>query len=210
MDGDYETVTGYYDTEITVKGSRFIGIVMRCPEEEDIRGCLEHVTARYPGATHYCYAAVFHGSDRRERFSDNGEPSGTAGRPILSAVRGSGLSDVICIVVRYFGGTLLGTGGLVHTYTETSTLALSGCPRSRRTYCSCYSLTLGYDLFNSFLPKFRGMLVGEPECDYAERVTMRLYVRDPDSESFLSRITEFTEGRIAPSYLGHSYSETKF
>lgn len=209
MKGDYDTVTEYFDTEITVKGSRFIGIVMRCPEEESVRDCLDFVTEKYPNATHYCYAAVYHGSDRRERFSDNGEPSGTAGKPILSVLRGSGLSDAICVVVRYFGGTLLGTGGLVQTYTKSAKLALDGCRRSRRVFCTSYSLVLGYDLYSSFQSRFSDILVGTPECEYSEKVTLRLHVRDADAKTFTERVTEFTEGKTLPSYLGQSYSETK-
>ena len=121
---DYDTITGCCEDEMTLKGSRFIGIIMPCKVEEDIQANLAIVAKRYPNATHYCYAAIFGGSERKEKSSDNGEPSGTAGKPMLMTLRGSELSDLMCIAVRYFGGTLLGTGGLVHAYTETTKIGV--------------------------------------------------------------------------------------
>ena len=93
---DYDTISDTREAEITLKGSRFIGIVMPCPSEGDIQPNLERVSQKYRDATHYCWAAVYDGSSRHERSSDNGEPSGTAGKPILFNLKGSGLSDIIC------------------------------------------------------------------------------------------------------------------
>lgn len=104
---DYDTIAGTRESEMTLKGSRFIGILMPCPREDCIQENIAMVSERYRDATHYCYAAVFNGSERRERSSDNGEPSGTAGKPILFALKGAGISDAMVVVVRYFGGTLL-------------------------------------------------------------------------------------------------------
>ena len=154
---DYDTILEAYEDEITLKGSRFIGILMPCPKEEDIPVCLEKVSEKYRNATHYCYAAIFNGSERKEKSSDNGEPSGTAGKPILFMLKGSELSDVICIVVRYFGGTLLGTGGLVHAYTEASKLVLENVSRHTRTACAVYRFTLDYGYYNSFESKCRDL-----------------------------------------------------
>ena len=97
---DYDTIEGTFEAEMTLKGSRFIGIVMPCPDESCIQRNLAEVSARYRDATHYCWAAVFDGSERRERSSDNGEPSGTAGKPILFSLKGAGISDAMCVVVR--------------------------------------------------------------------------------------------------------------
>ena len=193
---DYDTVVGTTEAEMTLKGSRFIGIVMPCPTEDDIQPNLAAVSKRYPNATHYCYAAIHSGSERRERSSDNGEPSGTAGKPILFTLKGSGLSDVMCVVVRYFGGTLLGTGGLVHAYTESSKLALEGVERRSRTACTVYTFTLDYVWYNVFENKCRDLMAKRPECDYGARVDVRMWVRVGMEEEFVRRITDLTERHV--------------
>lgn len=190
---DYDTVSGCCEDEMTLKGSRFIGIVMPCRTEEDIQSNLAVVSKRYPNATHYCYAAVFSGSNRREKSSDNGEPSGTAGKPMLMTLRGTGLSDTMCIVVRYFGGTLLGTGGLVHAYTETTKLALQHVERVSRTACNVYRFTLDYAYYSVFENKCRDLMARRPECDYYQKVDVKVWVRVDDADEFVRRITDLTE-----------------
>ena len=190
---DYDTVTGVCEDEMTLKGSRFIGIVMPCPDEGCIQSNLASVAKKYPNATHYCYAAVFNGSERREKSSDNGEPSGTAGKPILFTIKGSELSDVMVIVVRYFGGTLLGTGGLVHAYTESSKLALQKVVRHSRCACCVFKFTLDYSYYSAFENKCRDLMAKRPECDYYDRVDVKVWVRMVKKDEFARRITDITE-----------------
>jgi len=116
-----------------------------------IKEVLSDISARYPNATHYCYAAVYGGNSRIERFSDNGEPSGTAGRPIMSVLRGSGMSDAICVVVRYFGGTLLGTGGLVVAYREATADALAHAEIVERDVTLHRTLRFPYERMNEVM-----------------------------------------------------------
>lgn len=193
---DYDTVEGVSEGEMVLKGSRFIGIVMPCRSEDDIQSNLSEVSKCYPNATHYCYAAVFSGSDRRERSSDNGEPSGTAGKPILAVLKGSGMSDLMCIVVRYFGGTLLGTGGLVHAYTESAKLSLQGVRRHTCTACSVFVFTLDYPYYSVFENKCRDLMARRPECEYSDKVDVRAWVRVDDADEFSRRITDLTERHV--------------
>lgn len=193
---DYETVEGVCEDEVTLKGSRFIGIVMPCPDEESIQANLAKVSERYRDATHYCWAAIFGGSERRERSSDNGEPSGTAGKPILFSLRGAGVSDAMCVVVRYFGGTLLGTGGLVHAYGETSKLALQGIRKVQRRACAVYTFTLDYSYYSQFESKMRDLMARKPECEYSDRVDIRAWVPVGRDEEFERRITDLTERHV--------------
>ncbi len=190
---DYDTVAGTCEAEMTLKGSRFIGIIMPCPSEEDIQKCISTVVKKYPNATHYCYAAVFNGSEMKERSSDNGEPAGTAGKPILFTLKGAGLSDVISIVVRYFGGTLLGTGGLVHAYTEASQLALGNIERHSRRACAVYRFTLDYSYYSVFESKCKDLMAKRPECDYYDKVDVKAWIPIDKSEDFVRRITDLTE-----------------
>lgn len=193
---DYDTVSDGSESEMVLKGSRFIGIVMPCASESDIAGCLETVSKRYPNATHYCYAAIFNGSERKERSSDNGEPSGTAGKPILFALKGSELSDIICIVVRYFGGTLLGTGGLVHAYTEASKAALEGVRVRKRIACRVYRFDLDYQYYSIFESKCRDLMSCPPSCEYDAKVHVKAWIGIDDEDTFVRRITDLTERHV--------------
>ncbi len=193
---DYDTILDVYEDEITLKGSRFIGILMPCSTEEEIPTCLEKVAEKYRNATHYCYAAIYGGSERKEKSSDNGEPSGTAGKPILFMLKGSELSNVICIVVRYFGGTLLGTGGLVHAYTEGARIVLDKVSKHTRTACAVYRFTLDYGYYSVFESKCRDLMARNPQCDYSDKVDVKAWIRISDEDEFVRRITDLTERHV--------------
>lgn len=120
-------------TEILVVNSRFIGSAEYTPSIETARDFIAHVRAEYPDASHHAYAyLVGYGASVTAGMSDAGEPSGTAGRPMLAVLRGSGLGDVTVVVTRYFGGTLLGTGGLVRAYNDATKAVLEVLPRTER------------------------------------------------------------------------------
>ncbi|MDL0402271.1 YigZ family protein [Corynebacterium lehmanniae] len=106
--------------EFEVKRSRFIGWVTRATTEEEARAVIASAHEEYPDARHHCSAFIVHqdGAQPIERSSDDGEPSGTAGKPMLEVLKGSGMQDVVAVAIRYFGGIKLGTGGLVSAYTE--------------------------------------------------------------------------------------------
>lgn len=106
--------------EFEVKRSRFIGWVARATTEEEARAVIAAAREEYPDARHHCSAFIVHqdGAQPIERSSDDGEPSGTAGKPMLEVLKGSGMHDVVAVAIRYFGGIKLGTGGLVSAYTE--------------------------------------------------------------------------------------------
>lgn len=193
---DYSTVEDVCEDEMTLKGSRFIGIIMPCPDESCIQKNISAVMSRYRDATHYCWAAVFNGSEMRDRSSDNGEPSGTAGKPILFALKGTGLSDIMCVVVRYFGGTLLGTGGLVHAYGETSKLALQHVRKVTRRASAVYMFTLDYPYYSQFESKMRDIMAKKPACEYSDKVDVRAWVPIDRDEEFEKRITDLTERHV--------------
>ncbi len=202
---DYLTVSGISVSESTVKGSRFIGIAMPCADEESIRSYLKRVQTDFPNATHYCYGAVFGGTNRSERSSDNGEPSGTAAKPILSVIRGNDLTDTMVVVVRYFGGTLLGTGGLVHAYTESAEASIK-CASIRRMHaCSIYMVTLGYPDLNPFNSKCANLCTEPPKYTYEASVAIEAAVPVDRAELFLSAVSEATGRRAKIVPLGSGY-----
>jgi uncharacterized YigZ family protein len=123
----YPTPAGAAEAELREKGSRFLAVVGPAADEEAAKAALAEVARRHPDATHWCWAWRL-GAPPRERSSDAGEPSGTAGVPILQVLRGAGLSDVLAVVVRWFGGTKLGKGGLARAYAAATREALRGLP----------------------------------------------------------------------------------
>ncbi len=193
---DYSTIDSIYEDEMNLKGSRFIGTVMPCPFESNIQSNLEIISKKYPNATHYCWAAIFNGSEKRERSSDNGEPSGTAGKPILFTLKGTGLSDIMCIVVRYFGGTLLGTGGLVHAYTESSKLALTNLKEVTKKACCVFTFTLDYPYYSIFESKCKDLMAKRPECEYSDKVDVKVWIAVENKDEFVRRITDLTERHV--------------
>jgi uncharacterized YigZ family protein len=117
--------------EIREKGSRFLAVIAAATDEEEARAALAGLARRHPDATHLCWALRL-GWPPRERSSDAGEPAGTAGVPMLQALRGAGLSDVLAVVTRWFGGTKLGKGGLARAYAAAVRAALEQLPITRR------------------------------------------------------------------------------
>ena len=125
----YQTVYQGGGAEVVEKKSRFIAKVFPVGTEEEAAAILEEVRKQYWDARHHCWAYSMGEGQVQERFSDDGEPSGTAGKPILEVIRGQGLHGVMVIVIRYFGGTLLGAGGLVRAYTQSVAEAVKGAQR---------------------------------------------------------------------------------
>lgn len=193
---DYEAICGTNRGEMTLKGSRFIGVAMPCNDEMSIQNNLRQIEIEYRNATHYCWAAVYDGPERKERSSDNGEPSGTAGKPILAVVKGTGLTNIMVVVIRYFGGTLLGTGGLVHAYSEAAKISVTGIDRRKLIACAVYRFTLDYSYYSVFESKCRDMMARKPECDYYDKVDVKVWVGFSRSEEFEKRITDLTERHV--------------
>lgn len=130
--------------ELVVKRSRFIGVAIPFDHSTAMKDLLRGVQEKYPRATHYCWAYKTHSPRRDEGFSDGGEPSGTAGRPILNAILSSGMSQVAVVVVRYYGGIKLGVRGLIDAYNLAAKAALDGCKRAVLERCIPVTFTLDY------------------------------------------------------------------
>lgn len=135
-------------TELRVVNSRFIGSATHTPTVETAREFIAQVRTDLPGATHHAYAYLIgYGASVIAGMSDAGEPSGTAGRPMLAILRGSGLGDVTVVVTRYFGGTLLGTGGLVHAYSDTTKAVLAILPRTEHIEHRTLLIAIPYNAY---------------------------------------------------------------
>ncbi|MCD7726041.1 MAG: YigZ family protein [Clostridiales bacterium] len=181
--------------EIEEKKSRFIAHVAAADTEEEALAFIEAKKKEYWDARHNCYAYLLGAQGQIMRFSDDGEPAGTAGKPILEVLLHSGIRNLVVVVTRYFGGTLLGAGGLVRAYTQA---AQAGIEASRvSVMCYGYELTVRTD-YNGigklqYLLGQKGIPIEASE--YAEQVMIQIKVPYEEKESLLHAITEATAGK---------------
>ena len=171
------------ETEIEIKKSRFIGMLFPVENEQQAQETLALVRKQHPSATHHCTAMIV---GNIQRSNDDGEPSGTAGLPMLECLRHEDLDNVLAIVVRYFGGTLLGTGGLVRAYQQSVTSAIK-----------LAELTLPYDLYSRADQLLRKNATVE-DTDFSERITVRFLSEKNLDEQFMA----ISSGTVRPQYLG--------
>lgn len=181
--------------EIVEKKSRFIAHVQATHTEEEAVSFIEAEKKRYWDARHHCYAYILGEQGQIMRFSDDGEPSGTAGRPILEVLTGSGIRNLVLVVTRYFGGTLLGTGGLVRAYTQAAQAGIA----ASRVCTMCYGHTFTVETDYNGIGKIQYLLGqrGIPIEDsvYTQQVSVTCKVPFDEREKLLHEITEATAGR---------------
>ena len=193
----YKTITEKSTGEISEKKSRFIADMFPVTTEEEALLYIEQIRKKYYDARHHCFAYVLNDEPVVERFSDDGEPSGTAGKPILDVIKGAELKNTLIVVTRYFGGTLLGTGGLVRAYTAASREAVASAFIVTRTYG--YELSIETDYTG--LGKIQYILCqdGIPVIDtiYAESVEILAFVPDSREKEIINKITEATNAKSA-------------
>ena len=191
----YQIIEYGGSAEIEEKKSRFIAHVAAANTEEEVLAFIEAKKKQFWDARHNCYAYILGEQAQTMRFSDDGEPTGTAGRPILEVLMGSGIRNLVVVVTRYFGGTLLGTGGLVRAYTKA---AQAGLAASKvRTMCCGYEMTVVTD-YNGigkvqYLLGSRGIPV--ENADYGEQVTVHVNIPYEDKDTVVNEITEATAGK---------------
>lgn len=139
--------TGRFETELEVRKSRFISIAVPCTSAVQAKLIVKETKTAYPDATHVVHAGVYGKNGDEFSFSDDHEPKNTAGRPMLEVLRGSLLTDILVLAIRYFGGTLLGTGGLVKAYGDCARLAVAGVPAEELIPRSAFVISIGYHLY---------------------------------------------------------------
>jgi uncharacterized YigZ family protein len=198
MSERYPIPAGESRIELQVKNSRFIGRAGYTPSVEAAKAFIEQVKAEEPQCTHAVYAfAAGYGASVIHGMSDAGEPSGTAGRPALAVVKGSGLGDVTVVIIRYFGGTKLGTGGLVKAYTEAAQLALAELPRTEKVEHRSVQLTVPYHLYEQvkrLVEVHRGQVEQE---SFTTVVKLQLTFTTDDLPAFASALAEATSGQVS-------------
>ena len=200
----YVTVKHEAHVEFEEKRSLFIGHAIHFDCEEDAAAFIKSIKKEYADATHNVWAYHLKGGILA-RYSDDGEPQGTAGMPVLEAIRKSGVDDVCVVVTRYFGGILLGAGGLVRAYSHSAVIAIEGAEIvTYEPYCE-YELTCGYSEYQ----KYSNILSIEnaviDSTDFGAEVVVRFAVKKTKSEHILKRISEAGFGRDIPKPCGERF-----
>ncbi|MCI8775298.1 MAG: YigZ family protein [Lachnospiraceae bacterium] len=181
--------------EIEEKKSRFIANVSPAGTEEEALAFIEAMKKKYWDARHNCYAYVLGERGELVRFSDDGEPSGTAGKPILEVLLGMEVRNLVVVVTRYFGGTLLGTGGLVRAYTQAAQAGMAASVIRTMRYGALLFITTDYNGIGriQYLLGMRKIMIEEPE--YTDVVTLKVKVPYEEEEALRKEITEATAGK---------------
>jgi uncharacterized YigZ family protein len=189
--------------ELTISNSRFISSLTPSFSVEEAKAFIQRIKAEFPNASHHVPAYLIgYGDSVIAYCSDAGEPSGTAGRPTLAVLQGSGLGDVTVVVTRYFGGTKLGTGGLVRAYAQAVRLAVEDVPRAQRVLTHTLMLAFPY----TYLERIRLMVasMGGNILDeqFAADVTMTVRLKVERLEGFQSKLNDLTNGKIEAEVIG--------
>ena len=185
-----------------VSNSRFIASVARANTVDEAKQFLASVRQEMPDASHHVYAfRVGHGNSIIEGMSDDGEPSGTGGPPVLAVVRGSDIGDIVIVVTRYFGGTKLGTGGLVRAYGDAARSALESLKTERKIERKTVGIEMPYSFYQPIrrlIEEHEGMV---DEEDFAADVTILAKFPLDQVETFAHAVIELTAGNVSPVLL---------
>ncbi|MGV0167901.1 IMPACT family protein [Furfurilactobacillus sp. WILCCON 0119] len=193
-----------HEAEQTIKKSRFIGNAAPITSEEDAQAFLTSVSDALPKANHHTFAYVIGDHDEITRQSDGGEPSGTAGSPLLNVITRLGLHNVIIVVTRFFGGIKLGAGGLIRAYGSTASLAAAGSVVARQRLAR-YQITLSYQQAEPLTPWLTDRVVTVVDTAYAVAVTFTVLVNAADA-TFVADLTSKTNGQAQIVDTGETFA----
>ena len=191
----YRVVRENGSARIEEKKSRFIADVFAVTTQQEAEEQINLITKRYWDARHHCYAYVLGSQSEIARCSDNGEPSGTAGKPILEVITGEHLTNTLIVVTRYFGGILLGTGGLVRAYTQAAQAGISAAEKGWMAYGEKLTVQVEYNQVNAIQYYFKQEKITVKEQRYAEKVEYDIIVIMAQVGDVKEKIARLTDGR---------------
>ncbi len=191
----YKTILNTAEAEFEEKKSRFIANVRPVTCEEEALEFIEAIRSKYWNATHNVYAYSINRGTLVQRYSDDGEPSGTAGMPTLEVIKRMGLQDVVVVVTRYFGGTLLGASGLIRAYSKSASLGLEAAEIVTRKLCYNLNIIIEYTIFG----RLQNMLISNnniiKEIRYEQDVELCVLIEVGNEEKLMKDIVEVSNGR---------------
>ena len=196
MGDEYRIIARPSRVEIKVQGSRFVGEALLTPSITEARAALESIRKREYDATHYCYAfRIGHDGVPQFKYSDDGEPNGTAGRPIYDAVTGGDLTNVLLVVTRYFGGTKLGTGGLAHAYADAASSALKEAGVITQYITRRARLTFDFPVYERWQRQLAQLGARVIESQFTSEVALQVEIRLSRFDELKAAFVELTAGK---------------
>lgn len=203
--GRYLTVMGRSEAEYTEKRSKFIATLIHCETEEQALEFINEMRSKYWDARHNVFAYSVAGGTL-SRFSDDGEPHGTAGKPVFDVITGSGVTDVAVVVTRYFGGVLLGTGGLVRAYSKAARDAVDSASFAEMIPCTLFSTLCEYTDHNRLVDLIERSGGVIENTDFTDKVNVSYSFKDELVDSFLPKLSENFSARLAATELERKIS----
>lgn len=192
---DYSTINGFAEASFIERKSEFIGYIKHVETNDEAVDFINEIRAKHRKATHNVYAYILR-EGSTSRYSDDGEPQGTAGVPVLDVLQKEGLTDICCVVTRYFGGILLGGGGLVRAYSHSAKIAVEAAERLIMCRCFPIDVTVDYNLYgkiNYILPEFEVKIL---DTLFASDVTIKMLVKLDFINELKKELTDITNGNI--------------
>lgn len=200
---EYLVPSEYGEDEFIEKKSRFIGRIWPVETEEEALVRIQEMKKKHYDATHNCWAYIIR--DGAVRFSDDGEPGGTAGMPMLQVLQREGLFNAVCVVTRYFGGILLGAGGLVRAYTKGAKIAVDAAGKSMKRVWTVLYVPCPYSFYERVrleVEAFGGIV---RKADFGAEVELELLFPEAKTQEFLDRLTDMTAGTVESMEIGQEY-----
>lgn len=200
---EYLVPSGFGEAEFVEKKSRFIGRVWLVETEEEALARIQEMKKQHYDATHNCWAYII--KDGPTRFSDDGEPGGTAGMPMVQVLQREGLSNIVCVVTRYFGGILLGAGGLVRAYTKGAKIAVDAAGKSMKRVWSVLYVPCPYTYYERIkleIAAFGGII---RTTEFGSEVELELLLPEAQTQPFLRRLTDLTAATVEALETGQEY-----
>lgn len=207
MLNSYLTVKGEGENEVIIQKSRFIAHVKRTTTEEEAQEFIQHIKKKHNNATHNCSAYLIGEQDNIQKANDDGEPSGTAGVPMLEVLKKKQLKDTTVVVTRYFGGIKLGAGGLIRAYGQSVSEGLLAAGIVERKLMTKIKVNIDYTLLGKVENEIRSSNYILNDISYSDRVQVSTFVTEGEEESFFDWITNITSGQAECAIEGTLYKE---
>jgi uncharacterized YigZ family protein len=194
---EYKTVQAYGRAEIVIRKSRFIGHAAPVASEQEAIDFIERIKKEHHTATHNCSAYIVGERDEYQKQSDDGEPSGTAGKPILEVIKHQSLKNIAVVVTRYFGGIMLGAGGLIRAYTDGAAAGIEAAVAINQVLHQQVSLHIDYTWLGKIENEMRNRNIRVGETQFADKVVITCLPYYTKKDNFIAWITDLTQGQPA-------------
>ncbi len=207
MKSNYRTVKGYGESELIIQKSRFITYVNRAETEAEAQDFINNIKQKHKDANHNCSAYMIGEHDHIQKANDDGEPSGTAGVPMLEVLKKREIKNTVVVVTRYFGGIKLGGGGLIRAYGKATTEGIDAAKIVERQLHGLMKISIDYTWLGKVENEIRQSTYTLKEIAYAELVELYVYIKLEEQDSFSDWVTEMTNGQAEIELVEKKYLE---